>query len=89
MSIIIDGGSIWVEKGAPQVILDHSANREDIAIQVTDDIDHFATKGYRSLGLAMSNDGTNEPSSKSNEYINTMMVVVVVVLVVLVLVMCR
>jgi H+-transporting ATPase len=47
----------WARKGAPQVILDEAENRDDIADQVEKDIDSFASRGYRSLGVSVSDDG--------------------------------
>ncbi|NOY61331.1 MAG: plasma-membrane proton-efflux P-type ATPase [Calditrichaeota bacterium] len=44
--------SFKVTKGAPQIILSLAANKEDIAAKVEEDVDTFAAKGYRTLGVA-------------------------------------
>jgi H+-transporting ATPase len=41
-----------VTKGAPQVILDLAANAETVKARVGKTIDEFATRGFRSLGVA-------------------------------------
>ncbi len=41
-----------VTKGAPQVILALSENTKEIALQVSNDVDYFARKGNRALGIA-------------------------------------
>jgi H+-transporting ATPase len=50
-----DGQSFRVAKGAPQVILQMSANAARIKSSVEKAIDEFATRGFRSLGVARSN----------------------------------
>jgi len=47
-----DGHEFKVSKGAPQVILDLAANKDEIADDVNSAINEFAKKGYRSLGVA-------------------------------------
>jgi H+-transporting ATPase len=41
-----------VSKGAPQVILALAENKKNLSIQMLDDVDLFAKKGYRALGVA-------------------------------------
>lgn len=53
----LDGEDLWIEKGAPQVILDNAANKEAISMHVSDDIDEFASRGYRCLGVSRSSNG--------------------------------
>ncbi len=52
-----DGASFHVTKGAPQVILDLCHPQEDLANHVNERVDEFAAKGYRTLGVARSEDG--------------------------------
>jgi len=52
-----DGSRFRVTKGAPQVVLELSWNRDNIQDEVASAIDEFASKGYRSLGVARSDDG--------------------------------
>ncbi|MBN1698158.1 MAG: plasma-membrane proton-efflux P-type ATPase [Spirochaetales bacterium] len=47
-----EGKDFYVTKGAPQVILDMSSNREEVKDAVGREIRGFAAKGYRSLGVA-------------------------------------
>jgi H+-transporting ATPase len=47
-----DGGSYRVSKGAPQVILDLSANKNEVEKAARDEVNSFAKRGYRSLGVA-------------------------------------
>jgi H+-transporting ATPase len=47
-----DGNSLKVTKGAPQVILSLVANKEAISAEVNEDVDSFALRGYRALGVA-------------------------------------
>jgi H+-transporting ATPase len=49
---------IWAEKGAPQVVLLDSSNQNEISDRVNQDINELAGRGYRSLGVAQSDDGT-------------------------------
>ena len=51
-----DGKEFYVTKGAPQVILDLSDAPEDIKAKVKEQINFFAEKGYRTLGVASSAD---------------------------------
>jgi H+-transporting ATPase len=46
------GNIFKVSKGAPQVILSLSYNRQEIASKVQSSVDVLANKGYRSLGVA-------------------------------------
>jgi H+-transporting ATPase len=46
------GEKFTVTKGAPQVILDLIANPDEVQPQVDEAINRFASKGYRSLGVA-------------------------------------
>ena len=47
-----EGNEFAVAKGAPQVILDISEDKEKIKDQIGKDVDDFAAKGYRALGVA-------------------------------------
>jgi H+-transporting ATPase len=47
-----DGKGFKVTKGAPQVILELSANAEQVKAAVKKAVDEFALRGYRSLGVA-------------------------------------
>ncbi len=47
-----DGKKFKVTKGAPQVILDMSADGADVRPMVEQAIDEFARRGFRSLGVA-------------------------------------
>jgi H+-transporting ATPase len=47
-----EGNEFTVAKGAPQVILDISEDKEKIKDQIGKDVDDFAAKGYRALGVA-------------------------------------
>jgi H+-transporting ATPase len=51
-----DGGKILVSKGAPQIIVSLSDMREDQAEEVMQDINAFASRGFRTLGVAKSID---------------------------------
>ena len=46
------GKTLKVTKGAPQVILELATNAETVKAQVGKTIDEFATRGFRSLGVA-------------------------------------
>lgn len=48
-----------VSKGAPQVIFELAANKSDIRNELEKNVNDFATKGYRSLGVART-DGTDK-----------------------------
>jgi H+-transporting ATPase len=52
-----DGTSFQVTKGAPQVILDLCHPEQELADQVNERVEEFAQKGYRTLGVARSEDG--------------------------------
>ena len=47
-----DGSSFKVTKGAPQVILELSANASQVKTDVDAAVDGFAARGFRSLGVA-------------------------------------
>ena len=47
-----DGKEFWVTKGAPQVILELSANVGQVKPAVEKAVDEFAAHGFRSLGVA-------------------------------------
>ena len=47
-----DGQAFKITKGAPQVILELSANAEDVRPAVERAVDEFAARGFRSLGVA-------------------------------------
>jgi H+-transporting ATPase len=51
-----DGSTFHVTKGAPQVILDLCRPAEDVTARANDQVDQFAAKGYRTLGVARSED---------------------------------
>ncbi len=54
-----DGREFKVSKGAPQVILELSANADDVVAVVDKAVKDFAERGYRSLGVARTGaDGT-------------------------------
>jgi H+-transporting ATPase len=46
-----------VTKGAPQVILKMCRQEEQAAAEISDKVDDYAAKGYRTLGVARSEDG--------------------------------
>jgi len=48
------GAGFRVTKGAPQIILSLTANKEDIGAEVEEDVNALAAKGYRALGVAKS-----------------------------------
>lgn len=47
-----NGNQFKISKGAPQVILDLVENKDDMKGELEDDVDSFATRGYRALGVA-------------------------------------
>lgn len=47
-----DGNEFKVTKGAPQVILELSANADDVVTSVDKAVNEFASRGFRSLGVA-------------------------------------
>jgi H+-transporting ATPase len=51
-----EGNSFNVAKGAPQVILSLLANKDDIASKVDEDVNAFAAKGHRALGVAKTDE---------------------------------
>jgi H+-transporting ATPase len=52
----LKGYTFKVTKGAPQVILELAANADDIRDQVDDAVNKFAVRGFRSLGVARSDE---------------------------------
>jgi len=51
-----DGKKFRVSKGAPQVILSLPKNKLEIETEVNKKINEFASRGFRSLGVARTND---------------------------------
>ena len=51
-----DGKTFKVTKGAPQVILELSANTEQVKPTVQKAITEFAARGFRSLGVAQTDE---------------------------------
>ncbi len=51
-----DGGEFKTSKGAPQVILELLPDADAIRSQVNETIDQFASRGFRSLGVAQWDD---------------------------------
>ncbi|MGR9108098.1 MAG: HAD-IC family P-type ATPase, partial [Gammaproteobacteria bacterium] len=49
-----DGKQFKVTKGAPQVILDLSANADEVKLAVDKAVNDFAARGFRSLGVAQA-----------------------------------
>ncbi len=47
-----DGKAFKVTKGAPQVILELSANADEVIAAVDKAVNEFAARGFRSLGVA-------------------------------------
>jgi len=54
-----DGKSFKVTKGAPQVVLDMCSGDKGIVPAAEAQVEDLARKGYRTLGVARSDDGTN------------------------------
>ncbi len=54
-----DGKTFKATKGAPQVILDLSANKESVKSAVEQAVNEFAARGFRSLGVARSEEQGN------------------------------
>lgn len=54
-----DGNEFKTTKGAPQVILEMSANASEIKSDVEKAIDEFASRGFRSLGVARTDEQGN------------------------------
>ena len=52
-----DGKQFNVSKGAPQVILEMSANAQDVKDAAERAIEEFARRGFRSLGVARADNG--------------------------------
>lgn len=57
--ITIDGKSMKVSKGAPQVILELASNKDEITDAVMKTIDEAGERGFRTLGVAKCADNTN------------------------------
>ncbi len=53
-----DGQSFKVTKGAPQVVLDMCSGNNDLVSSVEARVEDLARKGYRTLGVARSDDST-------------------------------
>ncbi|MFZ3215671.1 MAG: plasma-membrane proton-efflux P-type ATPase [Candidatus Acidiferrales bacterium] len=51
-----DGKQFFVAKGAPQVILDMSTNKDAIKPAVEKEVNDFAGRGFRSLGVARADE---------------------------------
>jgi H+-transporting ATPase len=54
-----EGHKIRVSKGAPQVFLSLISNRTEIENKINEIVDAFASKGYRALGVAKSDEEGN------------------------------
>jgi H+-transporting ATPase len=54
-----DGSQFKVTKGAPQVILSLIDDKKAINRELLEDVDKFAKKGYRALGVAKTNSDNN------------------------------
>ena len=50
-------GKLKVAKGAPQVILDMSSDKDEIRQEVNEKVDSLASKGYRALGVCVEEKG--------------------------------
>ena len=50
-------GKLKVAKGAPQVILDMSSDKEEVGQKVKEKVDSLASKGYRALGVCVEENG--------------------------------
>ncbi|AKB37185.1 Lead, cadmium, zinc and mercury transporting ATPase [Methanosarcina siciliae C2J] len=50
-------GKLKVAKGAPQVILDMSDDKEEVRQKVEEKVDSLASKGYRALGVCVGEEG--------------------------------
>jgi H+-transporting ATPase len=51
-----DGSQFKVTKGAPQAILALAEDKKSIKDKLTEDVNEFARKGYRALGVARTNE---------------------------------
>ncbi|WP_284052202.1 plasma-membrane proton-efflux P-type ATPase [Stakelama marina] len=56
-AVAMDGGHFHVAKGAPQVILGLCAPDPELSARVDKTVEAAAAKGYRTLGVARSDDG--------------------------------
>lgn len=54
-----DGSQFKVSKGAPQVILALVENKKSVSEKVSEDVDSFAKRGYRALGVARTDKENN------------------------------
>ncbi len=52
----VDGKTFQVTKGAPQVILELAANAMEVKAAVDKAVDEFASRGFRSLGVARTDE---------------------------------
>jgi len=52
-----DGKSFKVTKGAPQVIIDLAADDSQVKVEAGKAVTDFAARGYRTLGVARTNEG--------------------------------
>ena len=50
-------GELKIAKGAPQVILDMSGDKEEVGQKVKEKVDSLASKGYRALGVCVEENG--------------------------------
>ncbi|KAK9798585.1 hypothetical protein WJX73_003965 [Symbiochloris irregularis] len=57
-----DGSTYQLLKGAPQVVLRKSSDKEKIEKDVNDKIVEFANRGYRSLGIAKADGDSKDPT---------------------------
>ena len=51
-----DGKQFFVAKGAPQVILEMSTNKDEVKAAVEKAVNEFAARGFRSLGVARADE---------------------------------
>ncbi|MBN2455601.1 MAG: plasma-membrane proton-efflux P-type ATPase [Sedimentisphaerales bacterium] len=54
-----EGRTFKVSKGAPQAILELVQNKESVRKKLEDKVNEFAVKGYRSLGVARTDENDN------------------------------
>ena len=54
-----DGKQFKVTKGAAQVILDLSVDKDKVGDKVNSAVDEFAARGFKALGVARADDGDN------------------------------
>ncbi|MGA7368288.1 MAG: plasma-membrane proton-efflux P-type ATPase [Nitrososphaeraceae archaeon] len=63
------GAIFKTSKGAPQVILSLSINKEEIARKVQATVDMLASKGYRSLGVARTDPNTDNDNDRNWKFV--------------------